>query len=68
MLLVQQLFSKLVEHAEEDDAYGDPLVGIDIVIEGKDADDDCEDFSGGGYQRENMLFEVGYDVVDTDLS
>ena len=68
MLLVEQLFSKLVEHTEEDNTYGNPLIGIDIVIEGKDADDDCEYFSGSRYERENVLFEVCYDVVDTDLS
>ena len=38
------------------------------MVEYKNADDDCQYFPGGGDQGENVLLEVGNDVIDADLA
>ena len=63
-----EFLPKLVEHAKEDDGDGDPLGVIDVVPEDEDAHDDCKYLAGSRDEREDVLLEVGYDVVDRHLS
>lgn len=68
MFFVFEFLVELVEHAEEDDTDGDPLVRIDVMPEDEDTHNHTQHLPGGCHQRENVLLEVRHDVVDTYLS
>ena len=65
---MDDLFIEFKKHSSEDDGDGQPLKWVHIVVEYKNADDDCQYFPGGGDQGEYVLLEVGNDVIDADLA
>ena len=65
---MDDLFIELVEHSTKDDGDSQPLKWVHIVVEYKNADDDGQYLSSRGDEGEDVLLEIGNDVVYTDLA
>lgn len=64
VLLGCDFIVELVGHAEEDDGKGEPLIGVEGVLEDQDTDEDGDDLAGGGDEWIYMLLEIRNHVID----
>ena len=62
------LLIKFVEHSAENYANSHPLTSIDIMTKPVNAEYNCQNFPCRRNQRENVLFEVGHNVVNAYLT
>ena len=65
---MHKFFIELVKHSSENDGDCEPLESVYIMVEDEDTENDCENFSCCGYEREYVLFKVCHNVIDADLS
>lgn len=62
------LLIEFIEHSYEDDGNCKPLPVVDGVVKDEDTQDDSNHLAGSRNEREDMLLEIGHNVIDTDLA